>query len=721
MAQANYRALLIGNSQFLYDSQNLKSLEGPANDVALLKAALIHPEVGLFAPEHVRLLPDRTMEEIQAEMNEFFASATRHDCLLLYYSGHGLLNENNQLFLCARNTKSDRLFGTAVSSFVIDQMLRASAARTNIIILDCCHSGAFKGGNLPEALRGEGRFVLTSCRGEELANDADRANGTSRFTQHLIDGLLTEAPDLDGDGYVDLEELYDYVHKRLTTEGKQRPQRHFGGGGEVFIARRRAAAATGAHGATAELPLDLRDAIESQRAGIKYGAVVELGRMLRSSKPALVQAARDALTSLADDDSRSVAEAAAKVLAEYTEAQARRAAQQAAGEQLAREGAEADRLAALTAQTEGRAREQAEQERLAREKAEAERLAAQQAEAERRVHEKAEQERLARERAEAERLAARKANEERRARELADRQRLLPELRRREQERLAREKAEAERLAAQRAEEEQRARERAQIAALVQEAETAMGGEDWAAAIDKCQQALALEPSNTEAASGLKQARWQQDLAHLYAAGCAHQEAGRVPEALQEFRRLRELEGDYKDVTALIAAVETRANEERKRMQTTALVREAETAMGGENWEDAIDRCQQALALDPSHTEAAERLQQARRQQEALFLYGRGLDRREAGFRDDALYDFRRVREMVGDYKDVEALIAHLQGTTAPKEPVSASPAPSLNREDQNQDQIVKGNVVPIAVVGVLLVVALLVLVVALLVWDAYR
>ncbi|HEX6596428.1 MAG TPA: caspase family protein, partial [Acidimicrobiales bacterium] len=193
----SYRALLIGNSSFPADPHNLRPLAGPVNDVAVLRAALTDPAVGLFEPESVRLVPERTAPEILVELERFFSSARRDDTLLLYYSGHGLLNERNQLFLCARDTRTDLLKSTAVGAAAINLMFEESAARTTVIVLDCCHSGAFKSGNLADSLRGSGRFLLTSCRSSDLASDATRENATSVFTNHLVHGLLQGADDSD--------------------------------------------------------------------------------------------------------------------------------------------------------------------------------------------------------------------------------------------------------------------------------------------------------------------------------------------------------------------------------------------------------------------------------------------------------------------------------------------------------------------------------------------
>lgn len=242
MADGTYRALLIGNSSFPADPHNLQELAGPVNDVAALRAVLSDDGVGLFGAEDVRLLAERTVGEVRVELERFFSNSRRDDTLLLYYSGHGVLDQRNQLFLCARDTRTDLLKSTAVGASEISLMFEESAARTTVIVLDCCHSGAFKGGRLADSLRGSGRYLLTSARGRELAADADSENTTSIFTHHLVEGLRAGARDSDGDGFTDLGDLYDYVQVQLDLAGKQVPQRSFSGGGVVRIARRAAPA-----------------------------------------------------------------------------------------------------------------------------------------------------------------------------------------------------------------------------------------------------------------------------------------------------------------------------------------------------------------------------------------------------------------------------------------------------------------------------------------------
>ena len=233
-----YRALLIGNSTYPADEHNLQTLKGPVKDIAALNRALIDPDTGLFADLDVTLLPEATSARAIRVLGKFFGTATRDDLLLLYFSGHGKLDQSGRLHLCMQDTESTDLLSTALSSARIKEFADASRARNVVIVLDCCYAGAFRGADLGDAVAGPGRYVLTSCRATQLANDATVENGTSFFTQHLVDGLMGAAADQDGDGYVSFSELYAYVDRRLRAEGKQIPQRRVDGDGDVHLAKR---------------------------------------------------------------------------------------------------------------------------------------------------------------------------------------------------------------------------------------------------------------------------------------------------------------------------------------------------------------------------------------------------------------------------------------------------------------------------------------------------
>jgi uncharacterized caspase-like protein len=232
-----YRALLIGNSTYPVDEHNLQILKGPVKDIAALNRALIDSATGLFDDVDVTLLPEASSTRALRILSKFFGSADKDDVLLVYFSGHGKLDQTGRLHLCMQDTETTDLLSTAVSSTRINEFAEASRARNVVIVLDCCYAGAFRGGDFGDAVAGPGRYVLTSCRGTQLANDATVENGTSYFTQHLVDGLLGAAADRDHDGYVDFSDIYAYVDLRLREDGKQIPQRRVNGDGDLRLAK----------------------------------------------------------------------------------------------------------------------------------------------------------------------------------------------------------------------------------------------------------------------------------------------------------------------------------------------------------------------------------------------------------------------------------------------------------------------------------------------------
>jgi hypothetical protein len=238
-----YRALLVANSRYPRDPDNLPALEGPVNDVTLLRAVLQDPAVGLFDEDEVAIRAEWSSHELIGALDDFFTNADRSDVLLLYFSGHGRLDHTNTLYLCTTDTHTDRLRATAVSSNRLNEMIEASVAARTVIILDCCHSGAFKGGDLASPLAGAGRYVLASCRARELARDALRANHPSLFTANLVAGLRGAAPNRMRPDHLTLEELHTYIRDQLAATGSQRPQLVSRGDGGLAIAKRPAALA----------------------------------------------------------------------------------------------------------------------------------------------------------------------------------------------------------------------------------------------------------------------------------------------------------------------------------------------------------------------------------------------------------------------------------------------------------------------------------------------
>jgi len=95
-----------------------------------------------------------------------------------------------------------------------------------------------------------------------------------------------------------------------------------------------------------------------------------------------------------------------------------------------------------------------------------------------------------------------------------------------------------------------------QLAELKRGAAGAMAAELWDDAVEKWRALLALTPDDKDAKARLVEARHQQDCAATYARGRAHFDKRSWRAALAEFHQVQQMAQDYKDVPALVAAIE---------------------------------------------------------------------------------------------------------------------------------------------------------------------
>jgi Caspase domain len=306
------KALIIASDD--YEQEGLRRLQAPAADAVALRRVLGDPEIGDFA---VQVVHNQPAHIIQAQIEDFLSDARPEDLLLLHFSCHGLKSESGELFFAACNTRPNRLASTAIPADFVQRCLRTSRSRSIVLLLDCCYGGAFSQGVRVRAAgdidvldsfagtkqgSGRGRAVITASsameyafEGERLASDQDPQ--PSIFTKAIVDGLSTGDADLDEDGRVSLDELYEYVFDKVQQGNPhQTPSRDFEMQGDLYVAhsRRRRIRAT-------PLPPDLDAARKDQNMYTRRGAVTELRARLLSDNLSAALGAWEALAELAND------------------------------------------------------------------------------------------------------------------------------------------------------------------------------------------------------------------------------------------------------------------------------------------------------------------------------------------------------------------------------------------------------------------------------------
>ncbi|MEH1814332.1 MAG: substrate-binding domain-containing protein [Nostoc sp.] len=215
-------ALLIGVSEY---KPGLTPLPAATKDVEAMQRVLLHPEIGGF--DDVTLLINPQQHEMAVAIEALFADRQKDDLVLLFFSGHGIKDENGKLYFASRNTKkSDKgelVKATTVPANSVHDVMSYSRSKREVVILDCCFSGAFAEGmsakddgfvDVKNQLGGEGRAVLTSSTSTQYSF-AQLGADISTYTRYIVEGLETGAADRDQDSFISVDELHEYAKRKV--------------------------------------------------------------------------------------------------------------------------------------------------------------------------------------------------------------------------------------------------------------------------------------------------------------------------------------------------------------------------------------------------------------------------------------------------------------------------------------------------------------------------
>lgn len=196
------KALVIG-----IDNYKTSPLSGCINDASAF--ASIIAKNGDGSPNFsVQLKTDvATKADLKTLIKELFKGDS--DIALLYFSGHGELNEVGGYIVTPDYQRNDE----GVPMDEILKIANESQAKDKIIILDCCHSGAFGSPSISGGVSSqinEGVVVLTASRNSESALEV---NGHGVFTNLLLDALQGGAADIRG--HITPGSVYAYIDQAL--------------------------------------------------------------------------------------------------------------------------------------------------------------------------------------------------------------------------------------------------------------------------------------------------------------------------------------------------------------------------------------------------------------------------------------------------------------------------------------------------------------------------
>lgn len=231
--EAKLWSLLIGVNS--YQDDNLPSLRFSAFDCQGLGEALTEATQGFPRKEaivhHDFTLRPPTLEAVRESLLEIVAAAKPEDTILLYFSGHGVLDrDSEQVILCLADTNKDDLLNTGLKLPEILHLLGNSEVHRQMLWLDACHSGdvTLRGAKgearasavlnptdrLEQVLRqraaqSKGFYALLSCDQKQRSWEFPELKH-GLFTYYLMQGLRGEAA--DSQGVIEADGLYKYVY-----------------------------------------------------------------------------------------------------------------------------------------------------------------------------------------------------------------------------------------------------------------------------------------------------------------------------------------------------------------------------------------------------------------------------------------------------------------------------------------------------------------------------
>ncbi len=223
-----YHALVIGNDEYKL-VRPLKTAVADAREVA----RVLEQDYGF----RVRLLLNANRYDMLAALNEFREKLTDKDNLLIYYAGHGELDERNQRGHWLPIDAEPNSTANWISNVAITDVLNAMTVQQLLVVADSCYAGTLTRsslgrleGGLSESERlklltamahQRSRMVLTSGGVEPVLDSA--GGGHSAFNQAFLGALrankgVLPGQELFGDLRLRVASIADRVQMRQVPE-----------------------------------------------------------------------------------------------------------------------------------------------------------------------------------------------------------------------------------------------------------------------------------------------------------------------------------------------------------------------------------------------------------------------------------------------------------------------------------------------------------------------
>ena len=212
-----YYALIVANGTYI--SPEIPVLKRPVPDARALKEVLVAKYT--FDPENIYMLPDMKRANLIMALDELQTKLTPEDNLLIYYAGHGKMDEESQrgYWLLADAIPSSRVDWFSNSN--LTDYIKGFKARHVLLIADACFAGSifysrsvFDNAPPPilDIYKNKSRTAMTSGGTTEV-------NDESKFSEMLIMHLKENS-----DQYLTSSQLFRAVENSVMSTNSTAPR-----------------------------------------------------------------------------------------------------------------------------------------------------------------------------------------------------------------------------------------------------------------------------------------------------------------------------------------------------------------------------------------------------------------------------------------------------------------------------------------------------------------
>lgn len=218
--------IVVGTDTYL--SRDIDKLDFAAADARQMADILESQGKGYYKESRVtKFLDARDLRDaLPRKVREVADAASARDTIVLFVAGHGF-REKGKLYLA---TAESDMSGLPETSIAWDDLARAFAGtRARVVVmLDACHAGAAaKSGTNDEAVSALASqrtpfTVIAAAKGRQSSFEHSNVKG-GLFTIAIASAVQSRAAtDADGNGAIELAELYREIKRTVVTATKAR-------------------------------------------------------------------------------------------------------------------------------------------------------------------------------------------------------------------------------------------------------------------------------------------------------------------------------------------------------------------------------------------------------------------------------------------------------------------------------------------------------------------